>query len=72
MLEKYNHFTCGTIRLFDPFYKNTTLNILNMAHLKFETFPSTGTPHETNANFSGNANLLEMPIFLEMLNGWKY
>lgn len=48
MLEKYNHFTCGTIRLFDPFYKNTTLNILNMAHLKFETFPLTRTPHETN------------------------
>ncbi|PTO81260.1 hypothetical protein CWN93_14065 [Vibrio splendidus] len=72
MLEKYNHFTCRFIRLFDPLYKKTTLNILNMAHLKFETFPSTGTPHETNANFSGNANLLEMPIFLEMLNGWKY
>jgi len=65
MLEKYNHFTCGTIRLFDPFYKNTTLNILNMAHLKFETFPLTRTPHETNIN------LLEMPIFLYMLNGWK-
>ncbi|TKF41912.1 hypothetical protein FCV60_15120 [Vibrio sp. F13] len=48
MLKKYNHFTCRFIRLFDPLYKKTTLNILNMAHLKFETSPPTGTPHEAN------------------------
>ncbi|TKF83206.1 hypothetical protein FCV65_12945 [Vibrio sp. F13] len=72
MLEKYNHFTFGTIRLFALFYKKMTLNILNIALLKSETPPLARAPHETNANFSGNANLLEMPIFLEMLNGWKY
>ncbi len=50
MLEKYNHFTYRTIRLFDPFYKKTTLNILNIIHLKFETLPLTRAPHESNIN----------------------
>lgn len=71
MLEKYNHFTCGTIRLFDPFYKNTTLNILNMAHLKFETFPLGRTPHETNVSFSGNANFFGNAKWLEILTFCK-
>ncbi len=66
MFEKYNHSTCGSIRLFDPFYKKTTLNILNMSHLKFETSPLTRTPHEANINFFGNAN------FFETLTCWKY
>ncbi|PTO56706.1 hypothetical protein CWN94_03780 [Vibrio splendidus] len=52
--------------MFDPLYKKTTLNILNMAHLKFETLPLRRTPHGTNINFFGNA------IFLETLACWKY
>ncbi|TKF96266.1 hypothetical protein FCV71_13135 [Vibrio lentus] len=51
MFEKYNHLTCGAFRLFDPLYKKTTLNILNMAHLKFETLPLRRAPHEANINF---------------------
>ncbi|PTP69243.1 hypothetical protein CWO31_00190 [Vibrio splendidus] len=69
--KKYNHFTCRFIRLFDPLYKKTTLNILNMAHLKFETSPLRRTPHETNVSFSGNANFFGNAKWLEILTFCK-
>ncbi|NOI96426.1 hypothetical protein F0232_15775 [Vibrio sp. T3Y01] len=46
--KKYNHLTCGSIRLFDSFYKKKILNTLNITHLKFETPLLTRTSHEAN------------------------